>query len=248
MSDTTTVPQGTDPLAAPNGAPPPAPQVTAPPAVPKVDMTPAQLKERLDEERTKAERRAAEQFAKDLGVPVDEAKRVIAEAKAKDEAAKSEVQRLTEANAAKDTKLARLSVLEETIAARAAVEYGALNEAQRQAIDTLAGTDPAARLKAIDAMKPTWAQAQADATKAAQEAAAKAAAEAEKAKANQPPPPVPPGANTTPPVTPPPAINPGTPTNHLAVYESLKSSNPAAAAVYHNKHAAAILAARRNKS
>lgn len=246
MSDTTIVPQGTEPTTAPNGAHPlPVPQ--SPPTAPKVDMTPAQLKERLDEERTKATQRATEQFAKDLGVPVEEAKRLIADAKAKDDAAKSEVQRLTEQLTAEKAKASRLTMLEETVNARAALEYEALNPEQRKAIDTLAGTDSAARLKAIDAMKPTWMQAQAEATKAAQEAAAKAAVEAEKAKGDQPPPPVPQGANTTPPAGAPPPINPGAPTNHLAVYESLKQSNPAAAAVYHNKHAPAILAARRNK-
>lgn len=140
-----------------------------------------------------------------------------------------------------------MTVLEETVTARASLEYDALNAEQKKAVDTLAGNDPAARLKAIDAMKPTWLAAT-EAAKLAQEAAAKAAAETEaKVKANQPPPPVPPPANSTPPGTPPPAVNAGAPTNHLAVYESLKQSNPAAAAVYHNKHAAAILSARRNK-
>lgn len=95
--ETTVAPQGTDPSTVPPPAPKQAPATEPQPKeTPRVDMTPAQLKERLEEERAKGEKRAADQFAKDLGIPLDEAKRLIADAKAKDDAAKSEVQRLTE--------------------------------------------------------------------------------------------------------------------------------------------------------
>jgi len=202
-----------------------------------VRMTPAQLKERLDESRVAGEKALAAQ----LGVPVEEAKKLIADAKARDDANKSEVQRLTEQLAAAQAKSARLGVLEETVTGRAAVEFGALSDVQKAAVETIAGSDPAARLKTIDALKPSWAAAQkvADDTAQVAKAAADAAAEAAK-KA-----PVPAGATTAPASPPPPPAQPGTPTNHLAVWESLKASNPVAAGMYRSKHDAAIRAAQR---
>jgi hypothetical protein len=211
-----------------------------------VRMTPAQLKARLDETRVAAEKRTAEQFAAELGIPIADAKKLIAETKAKDDANKSEVQRLTEQLAAAQAKSARLGVLEETVTGRAAVEFGALSDVQRAAVETIAGSDPAARLKTIDALKPSWAAAQKvadDTAQVAKAAADKAAADAAVEAAKKVP--IPAGATTTPASPPPPPAQPGTPTNHLAVWESLKVSNPVAAGIYRNKHDAAIRAAQR---
>jgi len=207
-----------------------------------VRMTPAQLKERLDESRVAGEKALAAQ----LGVPVEEAKKLIADAKARDDANKSEVQRLTEQLAAAQAKSARLGVLEETVTGRAAVEFGALSDVQKAAVETIAGSDPAARLKTIDALKPSWAAAQKvadDTAQVAKAAADKAAADAAAEAAKKAP--VPAGATTAPASPPPPPAQPGTPTNHLAVWESLKASNPVAAGMYRSKHDAAIRAAQR---
>lgn len=251
MSDTTAavaaIPAAPVAPAAPAIAAPIAPAPAAAPAAESmVNMTPAQLKARLDETRAAAEKRSAEQFAAELGIPIADAKKLIADAKARDDANKSEVQRLTEQLAAAQAKSARLGVLEETVTGRAAVEFGALSDVQRAAVEAIAGSDPAARLKTIDALKPSWAAAQkrddADAQvakAAADKAAVDAAAEAAK-KA-----PVPAGATTAPASPPPPPAQPGTPTNHLAVWESLKASNPVAAGMYRSKHDAAIRAAQR---
>lgn len=245
----------TDTAAAPVA--PIVPPVVAPPKVDadtEVRMTPAQLKERLAETRAAAEKRAAETFAAELGIPIADAKKLIADAKAKDDAQKSEVQRLTEQLAARDAKLAEFGVYKSAVDTQAAAELAALTEEQRAAVEAIAGESPAARLKAIAALRPTWSAAQkaADATavasaQAAKEAADKAAAEAAKAAAEaKKTAPIPAPANTTPAAAPPVPAQPGTPTNHHAVWESLKVSNPAAAARYRVQHEAAIRAAQRN--
>jgi hypothetical protein len=250
--------------AQPQGTPAPVAQPIAPavvaapiaPIVPEVPADGAEIKigskafqARLEEERVKGERKAAESFAASLGIPIDEAKRIIAEAKAKDDAQKSEVQRLTEQNAAKDAKLAQFAAYEATITARAATEFAALTDDQKAAVEKAAGPDPAKRLSIIDAFAPTWAAAKANADATALAAAkaaddAKAAADAA-AKAALPSPKVAAPASTAPAATPPAPAAPGSPVNHAAVYEGLKKSNPAAAARYHTAHAGAILAAGR---
>jgi pilus assembly protein FimV len=229
-------------IAAPIAAPAIAP---AAPAEPMVTMTPAQMKARLDETRASAEKALATQ----LGVSVEDAKRIIAEAKAKDDAQKSEVQRLTEQLAAAQAKSTQFDSYKATVEGRAGIEFASLTDDQKVAVESLAGSDPAARLKAIDAMKPTWAaaKANADATALATAKAAddaKAAADAA-AKAALPAPKVAAPASTAPNAPPPAPAAPGSPVNHAAVYEGLKKSNPAAAARYHTAHAGAILAAGR---
>jgi hypothetical protein len=249
MSDTNTVPQGTDPSAAPPVIPQAPPPVVAPPKAdvePEVRMTPAQLTKRLAEERAKGERDKEAALAAMLGGDLQAAKALIAEAKAKDDAQKSEVQKLTEQLAAKDAKLSRLAALEEAVSARAASEFDALSDVQKTAVQDLAGDDPAARLRTIEKLRPTWAAVQKASDDAAKAAAAQAAADAAKAaeeakaKAKIPAP-----ASTTPAAPPPPPANPGTPTNHLAVWEAMKAANPAMAARYRVTHDAAIRAAQR---
>lgn len=252
MSDTNTVPQGTDPSIAAPAVPAAPPPVVAPPKVdgePEVRMTPAQLKARLDETRAAAEKRAAEQFAANLGVDLDTAKKLIADAKAKEDAEKAAIQKLTEQVAERDKRLAEFDVYKRAVEARAAHEFSLLSDAQKAAVEKAAGDSPAKRLEIIEAFRPTW-QAAEEAKRAADEAAKaaaeKAAADAAKAaEAAKKTAPIPAPASTTPAAPPPPPQNPGTPTNHLAVWEAMKVSNPAAAAIYRVKHDAAIRAAQR---
>ena len=250
----TAAPQGTVATTAAPIAPaaPVPPVIAAPPAdEPDVVKMPSKaLAARLAEERDKASRATEEKFAKDLGIPIADAKKLIADAKAKNDAEKSEVQRLAEQKAALEQQLAEFAAYKATVEGRASIEFAGLTEAQRAAVETIAGTDPAKRLATIDALKPTWAavmQAQTDAQKAAAEAAAKAAAEAAKVAAHAP---GPAGAQVPAPATTAPAAQgnappaPGQPTNHLAVYEQLKREQPFVAAGYFDKHSAAIIAAR----
>lgn len=245
MSDTP-VPQGTDTPSVPAVPAVAAPVIPpAPPAVPKVDMTPAQLKERLDEERTKAAQRAQEALAKDLGIPLDEAKKLIAEHKERENATKSEVQKLADQKAALERQLSEFAAYKSAVESRAAYEFSALTDAQKAAVEKAAGDSPAKRLEIIDAFRPTWAAADKIAQEAADLKAAAEKAAAEEAKKAAPPPKIPAGASTTPATPPPPPTQPGTPTNHLAVWEDLKTRNPAMAALYRVKHDAAIRAAQR---
>jgi len=255
MTDTATpaAPQGT-------AAPIVPPVIAATPAAPVppvaddpdlVKMPSAKLRERLAEEAEKGAKRAAEQFAKDLGVDIATAKKLIADAKARSDAEKSEVQRLTEQLAERDAKLAEFGAYKSAVEVRAAAEMAGLTEAQRVAVLAIAKDSPALQLQTIETLRPTWAAA-AEAHKVATEAAAKAAAEAA-AKAAAPPP-GPAGAPaaslaapaSTAPANPPPAPpSPGSPVNHLAEYERLKAAQPYAAATYFNQHANAIIAARK---
>ncbi len=243
-------------------APPIVPPVVAPAAPPvitasapaagesEVRMSSAVLKERLAEERAKGEKAVATA----LGVSVEDAKKIIADAKQKDDAQKSEVQRLTEQNSAKDLKLAEFEAYKGAVVVRAASELAGLTEAQRASVLKIAGESPAAQLVTIEAMRPTWNEAAKQASDAAAQAKAiddaKAAAEAAAivAKANAPSPKVPAPAGTAPAAGAPPQAQPGAATNHLATYEALKAGNPAVAARYHSQHAAAILAAQRQKT
>lgn len=249
MTDTAiAAPQGTPapivpPVIAAQPAAPIVPPVADDPAIVKIPS--AKLKERLDESKALGAKEAVAQLAADLGVDIDTAKRIIGEAKAKDDAQKSEVQRLTEQLAAERAKLTEFDTYKGAVDAQAAEAMASLTDAQRAAVEGLAKSPPD-RLKAIAALRPTWAavaQAQADGAAQAKAAADKAAADAAAEAAKKAP--VPAGA-TTAPATPPPApATPGTPTNHHAVWQDLKVSNPAAAAMYRVKHEAAIRAAQR---
>ncbi len=259
MSDTT-VPQGIDPsiaaaaqAEASKAAVEAAARAAAESAAAKakddpeiVRMTPAALQKRLAEERAKGERDKEAALAAMLGGDIETAKKLIADAKAKEDAQKSEVQRLTEQLAAEKAKLAQFDTYKTTVEGRAAAEYAALSDVQKAAVDKIAGTDSAARLSTIDALRPTWIAAVQAAAVAAQAAADKAAADAAKAAAEaKKTAPIPAPATTTPAAPPPPTATPGQPTNHLAVWEGLKVSNPALAARYRQQHNAAIVAAQR---
>jgi hypothetical protein len=157
-----------------------------------------------------------------LGVEkVDDAKAAIAELKKRQDAEKTEQERLRgEVESYKKGAL-RADALEKVLSDRAKLELEALTVEQREAVLRLAGDDAAARINAIDTLKPTWA---------AQLAAAKPA-------------PLPAPANTSP-ATPPPAATAAAATNVLATYEQLSKTNPMAAASYRLANLAAYLDAK----
>lgn len=192
---------------------PPATPIVPPATESEPAAPPAWLKPRLDREREAAQKA----LLRDLGVDDPKAaKDALAAYKAAQDAAKTEAQRLADEVSALRPKAERLSALESVIAARAEFELGSLTEAQRAAVLSLAGDDAAARLRTIDALRPTWA---------AQQAAAAAA----------PKPLAAPASTTASAVAP----RPGEPTqtDHKAVYAELKKSNPIAAASYALAHA-----------
>ena len=153
-----------------------APVVAAPPPAEDphiVRLTPAQMKERLDETRASTESK----IAKELGVTVAEAKVILAAHKAKEDASKSDVERLTAEREALKAQTAELAEYRAAVEVRASAELQGLTEAQRAAVIALAGDHPAKQLKTIETLRPSW-----QAVAQAQEAASKASAEAARIK------------------------------------------------------------------
>lgn len=233
------VPAAVTPPAAPP-APPTQPQSVQPAAAVSaapIGITSEQLKQRLDEERAKAEKRAREDLLKQIGFSsVDEASAAAKAARDAAEAQKSELQRLMDAaraaQEAADAHKKRLDALEPVVKARAESEYSRLSDEQRAAVDRLAGEDAAQRLRVIETLSPTWARAAATAPVTAPTAAPAPAP----APAPGILPPLPPPASTSAAGGAPPSVGAPVPTNHKAQYESLRANNPAAAALYLAKH------------
>lgn len=203
MSDTTqapTAPTGTAAPAAPTA-------VTSPDTVPTPAPTattsedPPWFKPRMDRER--------KSWLKQLGVETDDdAKAAFAELKKRRESELSDQEKLRAQVAELQATAARAKTLESAIASRADAELAALTEAQRSAVTALAGDDPAARLNAITALRPTWA-----------------------APAPAAPAPIAAPATTSPASAAPAPTAPAT-DNVLATYEALVKRNPMQAAQY----------------
>jgi hypothetical protein len=180
-----------------------APPAAAPPAHDQEPATePTWLKARLDRERAKGLR--------DAGFESVEAAKAAADAiKSQDEAKKSAEQRAAESAAAVATEKARADRLAAITSEHAARMMLVLTAEQRAAIMGVAGDDPAAQLRAIGALAPTWAK---------QEAAAAPAPEA-------------PPATTAPARSAPNGAAPAQP-DPRSVYEQTRQSNPFAAAYF----------------
>lgn len=212
-------PVTTDPPAAPIAPTAAPPATTANPA--QVNMSSDILKSRLDEAASSARAK----LLKELGFDKPEdAKAAIAAAKAAEDAKKTETERLTAQIAELTPQAQRAKDLEAVVKARAESELASLTDAQRAAVVALGGEDHAAQLRAITALRPTWAASPPSA----------------------PTPPTPP-APTAPNGAPPAPSSPGA-TNHLAVWESLQKTNPVEAARYLVRNRAAISEARAKAS
>lgn len=226
---------------------PPATSTVATPAIPaappvptgpaKVDMTSEQLSARLQEERLKAEKKAAEKFASDLGVPIEVAKAKIAKANELEAASLSELEK-------RDRRIAELEAANAMARIEGAKPYAeaalkSLSDDQRQDVIDLAGDDPVKQIRAVEKMRPLWDKA----AKAEALAAAKAGESAEPPK----PKPLAAPAHTAPPggMTPPPGTT--TTVDHLAEYERIKAmpSGDAIASMYYARNATAIDNARK---
>lgn len=208
--------------AAPPPAPPPPP--AAAPAPAGDDGAPPWLPARLQREREAAQREVLSQ----LGVP-DLA------------TARQQIQAATAAA----TTTARAATLEQTVKQRADYELGFLTDAQRSAVKTLAGDDPARVLTVIDSLRPTWGAPSASATPPAPQqvgvpATTAPAAPPAAAPAAAPPPAAAPAADTAPGRTAPGGTPAPTAPTHTSVYAALLKSNPFAAAEYGRRHGAAI--------
>lgn len=215
MSDQqTTVVDTAAPVAPPStqAAPPTAPAPTAPRAD---DQNPPWLADRLERER--------KAMLKTLGVESeDDAKKALADFKAKQDAEKTEAQRNAEKLSELDRTKARASELEATVKGRATRELAGLTEAQRVAVIAIAGDDPAAQLKTIDALASTWAAPATTATAPA--------------TTTTPPATAPASATTAPPRSAPPDTT-QTQASPKETYQRLKATNPVQAAAFLKQHA-----------
>jgi hypothetical protein len=178
----------------------------APAAAPRTtvsDLPPEALKERLERERSAAQ--AA--LLKDLGVAsTDELKAAVEAARAAAESRKTEAEKQAALIAERDGLVKRVQSFGEALTAHANATLSALSDSQKAAVVSLAGDDPAAQLKAISALRPTWASEV----------------------------PAPQGA-TVPAAAAPQTVTPTTP-NRKQEYESLKAKNPFAASSYLAQH------------
>lgn len=127
----------------------------------------------------------------------------------------------------------RAEQLEPVVVARVAREMATLSAAQQAAVKQIAGDDPAAQLRTIDALASTWTAA-APANPAAPPVPPPAA----------PPVPIPAPATSAPPNPAPPPPNPNPQPNVLATYQALEKSNPVQAANYKLAHWGEIQAAQ----
>ena len=192
---------------------------TEKPATPEVKAPeqgePGWLKPRLEQ----AERSAQSALLKRLGV--DKAEDVEARLKRLDELEKSQLSEREIAQKERDALLAQANDAKrysEVLTGRRDREFAGLTDAQRDAVTAVAGDDPVAQLKAIDALSKTWSRKPEEQKPAGDD-------EKPKPKDTAPPKDAPrgDGGNTS-------------PVNHKEHYQKLKTTNPVLAGLYLNDH------------
>lgn len=189
-----------DPSATVKPAPAPAPKA-------ELDEKPAWLDARLEQARKAA--------LKDAGFEsVEDAKRAAKELNDKREADKTDAQKRGELAKDLEKTNKELNETREALSAYAKSQMAALSDAQKAAVAALAGEDAAKQLKAIEALKPTWAGAAAPAATAVETKIADTA----------------PGRNL-------PKEGSGGPApDHKSVWVELQKTNPVYAARYAQEH------------
>jgi hypothetical protein len=242
------------PAAAPdtaNATPVAAPVVAAPPVAQppiaepaktgaKVEMTSDELKRRLDETRSKTREEARLEFLKSFGVSDEAAlKTAIAEQKRLEDEKRTDLEKRDALIKSLEPKAQRADELLTIVKTMAEEQEAALTDAQRKFVSDFGGDDPAARLKAIKALRDVLPAA--PIAPAVQNAAA---------PATQQKPPIQPGANTAPPPAPSPSGVVSPHVDHLATWDALKARNDGgySAAQYYNRNMAAIIAAQKARS
>lgn len=159
------------------------------------------------------------------------AKKALDDARAAEDAKKSQDTRIAEMNVQLTAEKAEKERLAGITREHAGRMIGVLTAEQQAAVRALApDTDPAGQLNAIHVLGPTWAKA-ADAAPAATPPAA-AAPVAPAAAA--------PPVSTAPGATAPTGGAPTSPPDHRAVYQQSRATNPFAAAAYGLEHASEV--------
>lgn len=239
----TTTPEAV--LVAPPAPPPPAAPApaAAPPAPPPVVAAPADadpgdgsLPKWVAARLEQAKRVAATEVLRSIGAETPEqAKAAVERAKAAADAEKSAADKAAEATARAALLQKERDDLHSTVGVYAAAQLSALTAEQRAAVVALAGDSPAAQLRTLDALRPTWT-------------AAPPAGNAPPVATSPPvappaPAPLAAPANTAPPQGAPPAGAPPAQVDHLAVLKTLETTNPIRAARYRTTYASEIEAA-----
>lgn len=216
--------------AAPTGGAAPA-AVTPPPAAPDPkpqvqasDLPADALKARLESAKDAARR----EMLAELGVTdTKNAKEALAELKRRQDAEKTETERLAARVAELEGKAAKADHATQIASRRAAAELSVLTDAQRAYVTKAAGDDPLRQLETIDTLRETGLLATAPAAPPPAPAAGAAP---------------PPAALPTPPATTapvggaPPPSGSVSPVDHKATFDSLRKSNPVVAAAYARRH------------
>ncbi|MGK3981320.1 hypothetical protein WMF38_57515 [Sorangium sp. So ce118] len=214
--------------AAPPVAPTPAP--AAPTPAPQGDdaKEPHWLGARLQ----RTEEAARKALLKELGVedPKD-AKKALADYKARVEAEKSELQKAQERAAANEAAAKERDIYRAKVETWAKGEFDKLSDAQKAAIERLAGDDPLRRADAIELLRPTWGSAAPAAPAAPPVPTAPAA-----------PPPIPAPANIAPPA---PAPRPSANQTKWEAFKQIeKEQGPVAASLFYQFNSRDIEASR----
>lgn len=252
MSDNQSSESATTPAASaaptpvtPSAAPasPPSPPANAAPPTDPEKYPPPWLKDRLAEEREKAQRAVL----KDLGVDdVEAVKAVIAKQRAEDEKNKTLAQKYAEEQAKAKAYQDQVAELSKAVDIQARTAMASLTPEQRTAVVALAGDSSSKQIQVIDALRPSWGTT--PTTPSASSApAAQAPAQTPVPAVPAPRPAIPAPANTTaapsaPAAKVPPEENP------LAMWEYLKVHQPMRAATFRLEHGAAIEAAQRARN
>ncbi len=193
----------------------------------KVDMTSAQLTERLAEERRKGGEASRADLLKALGV-TDETtlKAAVAEAKRLQDEKLSDIEKRDKRLAELEPRALRADALEAALKSQVDAAMATLTDAQRGAVEALAGTDTLKQLHAITVLK--------GALPAAPIAPPAVIVPPIAAPLNTgaPAPPAPTGAVTA-------AVD------HLSIWDSLKRTHPIHASQYYLNNIAAIVAAQK---
>lgn len=175
---------------------------------------PAWLKPRLEQAQRSAETGVLKRFG--VEKPEDlEAK--LARLAELEKSQLSEQERVSLELAELRAKAERAKALEESIGMVASREVSGLNELQKAAVLALAGADPAAQLRTIESLRPTWAAMQVSAPAQVTPPAQTSAAPSQPASAQL------------------------SQIDHKARFAELQKTNPFAAAAYASQHASRLL-------
>jgi hypothetical protein len=261
----------TETNANPNGAASNAALPAAQPAIPPTNGQPVVVKpkyevdydpnnppwlnDRLEQAKKgaakEAEANARKALLAELGVD-DPAvlKKLADEDKKRTEERKSLEQRAAERETALKAKDDRNRELEESVKSYAEGQLAGLTEQQKAAVIAVAGNDPPKQLKAIEALRPTWAMV----APVAPTAVPNGAAPANAAPPVVQPPAAKPAAATAPSPNAPPPAGVSVVPNHLEVYTAMTSDPksphyaPFSAAEYYGRYGAEIEAAKKSRS